>query len=161
MASNTATASDPYTGFGADAGYRTDSSTGLELLGHRYYDPANGRFINRDPIGYDGGIGLYGYCYNSPNFSADPSGYGGDDDEIEDPIQKIDEDQKQEDYNALVPYNGEPVPFEDTKVGRAIDSVIEQGGGQFISPPGGGSPIPVPNGAQGPFPTRNGNGFYY
>ncbi len=33
VASNTATASDPYTGFGAEWGYRTDSSTGLELLG--------------------------------------------------------------------------------------------------------------------------------
>ena len=43
-------------GFGAQAGDYTDAETGLCLLTHRYYDPAQGRFVTRDPIGYDGGI---------------------------------------------------------------------------------------------------------
>ncbi len=32
----------------------------------RYYSPAQGRFLSRDPIGFDGGINLYAYCYDDP-----------------------------------------------------------------------------------------------
>lgn len=42
----------------------TDDETGLVYYGHRYYSPANGRFINRDPIEEQGGINLYGFCAN-------------------------------------------------------------------------------------------------
>ncbi len=41
---------------------------------HRYYDPNAGRFITRDPIGYDGGINLYAYTANNPVNDADPDG---------------------------------------------------------------------------------------
>ena len=44
----------------------TDMETGLIYYGHRYYDPRQGRFINRDPIGEKGGINLYGFSGNSP-----------------------------------------------------------------------------------------------
>jgi RHS repeat-associated protein len=37
-------------------GYYTDGETGLLLLTHRYFDPATGRFLTRDPIGVEGGI---------------------------------------------------------------------------------------------------------
>ena len=39
------------------------ADTGLMLMGHRFYDPGLlGRFLNRDPIGYAGGMNLYGYA---------------------------------------------------------------------------------------------------
>ena len=43
-----------------------DMETGLIYYGHRYYDPRQGRFINRDPIGEEGGINLYGMVGNNP-----------------------------------------------------------------------------------------------
>ena len=44
----------------------TDMETGLIYFGHRYYDPRQGRFINRDPIGEEGGYNLYRFVGNSP-----------------------------------------------------------------------------------------------
>jgi RHS repeat-associated protein len=66
--------SDPYSGYNTAAGYITDWETGLELLGHRYYDPAAGRFLNRDPIGMVGGVNVYAYCSNGAVGKSDPSG---------------------------------------------------------------------------------------
>jgi len=45
-------------GFGGQFGYYRDY-TDRTLLGHRYYDSFTGRFLNRDPIGYKGGINPY------------------------------------------------------------------------------------------------------
>jgi RHS repeat-associated protein len=61
-------------GFGAQAGYYADTETGLYLLTNRYYDPAQGRFLTRDPIGYAGGIDLYAYTANDPMTWVDPLG---------------------------------------------------------------------------------------
>jgi len=61
-------------GFGGQHGYYTDSETGLSLLTHRYYDAGTGRFVNRDPIGYKGGINLYGFAGNNPVNRQDPNG---------------------------------------------------------------------------------------
>ena len=41
---------------------------------NRYYDPGTGRFLTRDPIGYGGGINLYGFVGNNPVTGADPEG---------------------------------------------------------------------------------------
>jgi|GEM_PF-1407328 len=57
-------------------GYYTDGETGLLLLTHRYFDPATGRFLTRDPIGFEGGINLYAYVGNGVVVKADPEGYG-------------------------------------------------------------------------------------
>jgi RHS repeat-associated protein len=65
---------DPYSGFGAQAGYYTDPETGLTLCGHRFYDAGVGRWLNRDPIGFAGGINLYQGFGNSPTNFMDPSG---------------------------------------------------------------------------------------
>jgi RHS repeat-associated protein len=41
-----------------------DPETGLHYNRYRYYDPAVGRFIGQDPIGYAGGLNLYSYAPN-------------------------------------------------------------------------------------------------
>jgi len=64
---------DPY-GFGGQAGYYSDSETGLSLLGQRFYDPSVSRFLTRDPYGYPGGMNLYRYASNNPIMNMDPSG---------------------------------------------------------------------------------------
>ena len=69
----TAAQPDPF-GFEAQAGYYTDAETGLILCTHRFYDPATGRFLTRDPIGYGGGVNLYGYTQNNPVNREDPDG---------------------------------------------------------------------------------------
>jgi RHS repeat-associated protein len=55
-------------------GYRRDGDLGLDLLHHRWYDPAVGRFLTRDPIRWAGGLNLYGYCGGDPVNGVDPSG---------------------------------------------------------------------------------------
>jgi RHS repeat-associated protein len=45
-------------------------------VGARYYDPASGRFLQRDPIGIFGGLNVYAYCLNNPAIFVDPSGCG-------------------------------------------------------------------------------------
>ncbi len=49
-------------GYEAQFGYQTDAATGLVLAGHRYYQPQTRRWLNRDPIGYAGGMNLFEYA---------------------------------------------------------------------------------------------------
>ncbi|MES2438879.1 MAG: RHS repeat-associated core domain-containing protein [Verrucomicrobiota bacterium] len=42
-----------------------DGETGLYYYGYRYYDPVNGRWLNRDPIGEKGGTNLYENVHNN------------------------------------------------------------------------------------------------
>ncbi|MDE2127659.1 MAG: RHS repeat-associated core domain-containing protein, partial [Armatimonadetes bacterium] len=68
------TATDPYSGLGSQYGYYSDTETGLQLLGDRYYDPAEARFVNRDPIGMAGGVNVYGYVGNDAGNAFDGTG---------------------------------------------------------------------------------------
>lgn len=61
-------------GYRAQSGYVTDTETGLQLLAERYYDSATGRFLTSDPVGYGGGVNLYGYVSNNPENAIDPNG---------------------------------------------------------------------------------------
>ena len=63
----------PY-GYKGQWGYYTDGETGLLLLIHRYLDPATGRFLTRDLIGFEGGINLYAYVGNGVVMEIDPRG---------------------------------------------------------------------------------------
>jgi len=66
---------EQYDGLGAQWGYRDINSDQVFLLGHRYYNTLyGGQFLTRDPIGYGGGINLYGYTGNNPINRADPQG---------------------------------------------------------------------------------------
>jgi len=51
-----------------------DRETGLYYYRARYYDPMEGRFISRDPIGFRGGINVFAYTKNNPINYADPTG---------------------------------------------------------------------------------------
>ena len=51
-----------------------DEGNGLLFMRARYYDPATGRFISKDPIGWAGGLNLYGYVGNNPGNRIDPWG---------------------------------------------------------------------------------------
>jgi RHS repeat-associated protein len=72
--SRTSTGGGDVFAYGAQWGYYTDGETGLILCGHRYYDPARGRWLTRDPIGYAGGLDLYGYCRQLPTLGVDSTG---------------------------------------------------------------------------------------
>jgi RHS repeat-associated protein len=55
------------------AGQYTDPETGLQYLRARYYDPATGQMLTRDPIGAST-RDAYGYAARTPLNASDPSG---------------------------------------------------------------------------------------
>ncbi|KFJ12528.1 RHS repeat-associated core domain protein [Delftia acidovorans] len=55
-------------------GQHLDEESGLFYNRHRYYDPALGRYISRDPIGLMGGINFYEYANTNPCNAYDPLG---------------------------------------------------------------------------------------
>ena len=61
-------------------GYYYDNETGLFMVGHRYYNPEWGRWIQPDDIEYldptnINGLNLYAYCNNDPVNYFDPDGH--------------------------------------------------------------------------------------
>ena len=54
-----------------------DEETGLLYYGYRYYNPELGRWLNRDPIGEQGGVNLYGMVGNDPVNRYDVLGLDG------------------------------------------------------------------------------------
>ena len=68
-------------GYAGDWGYESPSQSfdpltalGWLHVGERYYDPAVGRFMQRDPIGIGGGINVYLYVDGVPTVFVDPLG---------------------------------------------------------------------------------------
>jgi RHS repeat-associated protein len=55
-----------------------DEGNGLFYMRARYYDPEVGIFISKDPIGFAGGLNLYGYVQNNPVNLIDPEGLEGE-----------------------------------------------------------------------------------
>ncbi len=58
-------------------GYRYDAETQNYYVRNRYYLPTLGRWLTRDPIGYQGGINLYEYVQSSPVGNVDAEGLAG------------------------------------------------------------------------------------
>jgi RHS repeat-associated protein len=59
------------------AGGLYDADTGLVHFGAREYDPQIGRWVSKDPIGFDGGqTNIYVYVGNDPINGADATGLG-------------------------------------------------------------------------------------
>ncbi len=63
----------------------TDPESALNYYGYRYYDPKDGRWLNRDPMGEKGGLNLYGFVGNDRVNRSDflglqcgPAGYAMD-----------------------------------------------------------------------------------
>ncbi len=55
-------------------GYRLDTESGLYHVRRRMYHPTLGRWLQRDPLGYAGGMSLYEYVMSSPLRGIDPYG---------------------------------------------------------------------------------------
>lgn len=55
-------------------GYRCDPESQLYYVRNRTYSPVLGRWIQRDPIGYAGGVSLYEYIHSASSQSLDPFG---------------------------------------------------------------------------------------
>lgn len=52
-----------------------DEESGLYFYRARHYDPAHGRFVSEDPVGFAGrDVNLYRYVWNDPSNHTDPSG---------------------------------------------------------------------------------------
>ena len=51
-----------------------DGKLALVYYNYRYYNPADGRWINRDPIAEDGGWNLYGFISNNAINKGDKNG---------------------------------------------------------------------------------------
>ena len=53
---------------------RYDTAVNLYDFGARWYSPTLRRWLNRDPLGEDGGLNLYVFCNNDPVNKFDPNG---------------------------------------------------------------------------------------
>ncbi len=52
--------------------------TGMYYYRARYYNPLQGRFIQRDPAGYGDSMDVYTYVQDSPTNATDPTGYAAE-----------------------------------------------------------------------------------
>ena len=70
-------------------GRRYDPETGFYYYRNRYYSPVLGRFLQRDPAGYQDGMNLYYLLMNAPLFNVDPLGLGEREDKLRDQAIKM------------------------------------------------------------------------
>jgi RHS repeat-associated protein len=65
---------NPRYGYAGAWGYQSQNEFPFLHIGARYYDPATGRFLQRDPIGIVGALNVYEYVGGSPTAKVDPTG---------------------------------------------------------------------------------------
>jgi RHS repeat-associated protein len=75
-------------------------NSGLVYYLYRYYEPGLQRWINRDPIGEEGGINLYEFVFNDPSNRQDPFGESCSWEELE--SARVGARLAQRDYHALL-----------------------------------------------------------
>jgi RHS repeat-associated protein len=87
-------------------GREMDVETGLIYIRHRYYSPEQGRFLQRDPIGYAGGMNLYEFTGGSPHNCTDPMGLDPFMDDLTDYIADLEKRQTLLSYLPQVMFPG-------------------------------------------------------
>jgi len=70
---------------GSETNGGSDSALGLPYthVGYRWYNPSTGRFLQRDPIGIEGGLNTYEYAGSEPVREHDAWGLSGPYDDID------------------------------------------------------------------------------
>jgi RHS repeat-associated protein len=82
---------------------------GMYYYKNRIYSPTLGRFLQTDPIGYEGGVNLYAYVRGDPVNNADTSGLRGVTDG---------EERMAENLGISLPFYYRIYPFSDSLMGR-------------------------------------------
>ena len=72
VSNKTGAVANPFTYVGAFG--VMDEGNGIYYMKNRYYDASTGKFLQKDPIGFAGGINMYAYVGNNPVDSIDPEG---------------------------------------------------------------------------------------
>jgi RHS repeat-associated protein len=107
----------------AYTGRLLDETTGLQNNLNRWYDPATGRWISEDPIGFNAGDpNLYRYVGNSPTNFTDPSGLDPVDSGWESERQKIIDGSRT--WFKWYQKHGKGFPAEDCDL-QAIDAATD------------------------------------
>ncbi len=119
--SRTGTTPTPF-GFVGASQYQSDINSGLQLLGHRYYDPSIGRFLSSDPA--QAGTNWYAYCDNCPLSGTDATGL----DKIDDKRNKIDDGIKKK-YGDLPTGRTYTTEKEAIQAGSDYTGTLTQGTG--------------------------------
>jgi RHS repeat-associated protein len=127
--------------WGGQWGAFTTGMADLVLMTHRLYSPTTGRFITRDPIGYEGGINEYAYTRNNPVMRVDPSGLDGLEHEFEqqavqNTFKTVGEDSAKKVIAKTVPKEVARVMVEGT-----VEKAAERGSVELLL--GAMTPIPV------------------
>ena len=107
-------------------GYYFDDETGLYHVRHRSYHSMLGRWLQRDPIGYGGGISLQEYTDCSPATLGDPLGLRVEYGRYHPGVKKVNRDQWYREYQ----YNPNTEKWEQTgtQIKEAEYSTYHKGG---------------------------------